>query len=359
MAEMQTDAPSESSSHHHAASSTSMSVDVGSRSPAELRGDVRTYTAPWPVHSVGWSVRPDHPFRLALGSFVEGPQNKVQIVQWNSSRSAYEATSEVDLSYPATKVMWHPDKTPAASTADLLGTSGDCMRLWEVRDGQARQRCVLSNSKSEYCAPLTSFDWNERNPDILGTASIDTTCTIWSVETQKVKTQLIAHDKEVFDMAFAQGSDIFASVGADGSVRMFDLRALEHSTIIYESPDLSPLLRLAWNKQDGNYMATFLMESNKVIILDIRVPSVPTAELTGHQLSVNALAWAPHSSVHICTGGEDRQALIWDLSPMPRPVELPMMHYETPGEINQLQWSSLQTEWIAIAAGQQLQTVRV
>lgn len=27
---------------------------------------------------------------------------------------------------------------------------------------------------------------------------------------------------------------MFASVGADGSVRMFDLRHLEHSTIIYE-----------------------------------------------------------------------------------------------------------------------------
>ena len=40
----------------------------------------------------------------------------------------------------------------------------------------------------------------------------------------EVKTQLIAHDQEVFDIAFAKGVNIFASVGADGSVRMFDLR---------------------------------------------------------------------------------------------------------------------------------------
>jgi DDB1- and CUL4-associated factor 7 len=38
------------------------------------------------------------------------------------------------------------------------------------------------------------------------------------------KTQLIAHDKEVYDISFASGKDIFATVGADGSVRMFDLR---------------------------------------------------------------------------------------------------------------------------------------
>jgi WD repeat-containing protein 68 len=29
--------------------------------------------------------------------------------------------------------------------------------------------------------------------------------------------------------------------------------------------------------------------------------------------SVNAQSWAPHSSCHICTGGEDHRALIWDL----------------------------------------------
>ena len=45
-----------------------------------------------------------------------------------------------------------------------------------------------------------------------------------------VRTQLIAHDKEVFDIAFSRaggGRDIFASVGADGSVRMFDLRLVQ------------------------------------------------------------------------------------------------------------------------------------
>jgi WD repeat-containing protein 68 len=38
------------------------------------------------------------------------------------------------------------------------------------------------------------------------------------------RTQLIAHDKEVFDISFACGKDIFGTVGADGSLRMFDLR---------------------------------------------------------------------------------------------------------------------------------------
>ena len=131
-------------------------------------------------------------------------------------------------------------------------------------------------------------------------------------------TQLIAHDKEVFDIAFASASaDVFASVGADGSVRMFDLRNLEHSTIIYETQDEKPLLRLAWNKQDPNYLATFQMDEMKVIILDIRLPSVPAAELTGHTACLNSLAWAPHSATHICTAADDKHALIWDIGRKP------------------------------------------
>ncbi|KAH9307767.1 hypothetical protein KI387_035678, partial [Taxus chinensis] len=129
-----------------------------------------------------------------------------------------------------------------------------------------------------------------------------------------VDTQLIAHDKEVYDIAWG-GVGVFASVSADGSVRVFDLRDKENSTIIYESsqPD-TPLLRLASNKQDPRFMATILMDSCKVVVFDIRYPTVPFAELQRHQASVNALAWAPHSPCHFCTAGDDAQALIWELS---------------------------------------------
>ena len=40
----------------------------------------------------------------------------------------------------------------------------------------------LQNKNSDFCAPLTSFDWNEVDPNLLGTSSIDTTCTIWGLE---------------------------------------------------------------------------------------------------------------------------------------------------------------------------------
>lgn len=206
---------------------------------------------------------------------------------------------------------------------------------------------------------MTSFDWNEVDPTMIGTSSIDTTCTVWDIEKKVSKTQLIAHDKEVYDIAFAKGKDIFATVGADGSVRMFDLRSLEHSTIMYESDGLKPLLRLSWNKQDTNYLATVVMDSSATVILDIRMPSAPVAELTAHAAGVNAVQWAPHSSCHLCTAGDDSQALIWDLSPLPKPIEDPILAYTAESEINSMRWSAAQPDWVAITFDQSLQLLRV
>lgn len=59
----------------------------------------------------------------------------------------------------------------------------------------------------------------------------------------------------------------------------------------------------------------------QVVVLDIRFPTLPVAELQRHQACVNALAWAPHSSCHICTAGDDSQALIWDLSSMSQSMD--------------------------------------
>eukprot|EP00956_Cyclotella_meneghiniana_P021135 scaffold38052_cov68-Cyclotella_meneghiniana.AAC.3 len=272
-----------------------------------------------------------------------------------SSMQIYSAC-EIEHPYPCTKILWSPDGGKTGGNyggRDLLATTGDYLRLWSVEEddttddgkmGSKREALLNNNKNSEYCAPLTSFDWNEYDPSMIGTSSIDTTCTIWDINTQTARTQLIAHDREVFDLAFSRGTDVFASVGADGSVRLFDLRSLEHSTIIYETPKLEPLLRLEWNKQDPN----------------IRLPSIPVTELGGHAGCVNAVAWAPHSSCHVCTAGDDNQALIWDLSQMSkRPVEDPILAYNAEGEVNNLQWSSSQPDWVGIAFSDKLQILRV
>ena len=82
------------------------------------------------------------------------------------------------------------------------------------------------------------------------TASIDTTCTIWDIENNTVETQLIAHEKAVYDVSYAAQDSVFSTVGEDGSVRVFDQRKLDSSSIIYESE--APIFKVQWNLNNPN-----------------------------------------------------------------------------------------------------------
>lgn len=76
---------------------------VGSGSGSK-RKEIYKYVAPWPLYSMNWSVRPDKRFRLALGSFVEEYNNKVQIISLDEDTGEFSAKSTFDHPYPTTKV---------------------------------------------------------------------------------------------------------------------------------------------------------------------------------------------------------------------------------------------------------------
>eukprot|EP01062_Namystynia_karyoxenos_P011276 TRINITY_DN14028_c0_g1_i1.p1 TRINITY_DN14028_c0_g1~~TRINITY_DN14028_c0_g1_i1.p1 ORF type:complete len:390 (+),score=112.85 TRINITY_DN14028_c0_g1_i1:99-1172(+) len=340
---------------------------AGRQGSVKKRKEIYTYELPFTGNALSWSVRTDQPFRLAVASYMEEYQNKVHIVQLDDQKNELTLAAQFDHPYPATKIMWLPDARTDAS--DLLASTGDYLRLWEVnarnKDGEVEEGkvatscCLNNNKRTDFCAPLTSFDWNNDDVRLVGTSSIDTTCSIWDIEAQQPITQLIAHEKEVFDIAFAKGTDIFASVGGDGSVRLFDLRSLEHSTILYETQECKPLLRVCWNRQDPNYLATIPVDGAEIVVLDVRVPSIPIATLDNHTGPVNSVGWAPHSSCHLCSAADDCLALIWDISGLPAPIEDPILAYNAENHINWLQWSALQTDWIAIAFAHRVQILRV
>ncbi|KAI9013377.1 WD40-repeat-containing domain protein [Phycomyces nitens] len=395
--------------------------------PAQKK--IYRHDAPWPIYALDWSNVPSEQdaFRLAMGSFVEDQTNKLQIIG-RTDRVAYDydqfsqdygekdfiPLAEADSHYPVTKILWEPWKGNRGRQSDLIMSSSDNLRLWELKDNPAYDSNISSTigsrrtrpesqmklerrlkfvNQSDFSAPITSFDWNELDPNIIVTSSIDTTCTVWSVETCQAKTQLIAHDRDVYDVAFMHGSaDIFASVGADGSVRLFDLRALEHSTILYEAPLVppspsrnnfvsaisdgsQPLLRIQFNRINSDLLATFHMDSNDVQILDIRFPTIPVAELTRrHKGSVNCFGWAPRDAKHICTGGDDAQVLVWDTQsstaapvdgtgnidrPMSRIIQDPVLAYTAESEVHSLSWSQSMPMWIAVGFGRTIQALLV
>ncbi|KAI1432777.1 WD40 repeat-like protein [Xylaria sp. CBS 124048] len=339
---------------------------------ANSQPSASNYLAPWALYAFDWckwAPQGKSAGKVAIGSYLEDGHNFMQILDTQvistppeaytpgSPKTCLEFTkvAEATHSYPVTRLLWEPPSSQKQST-DLLATSGDHLRLWSLpSDAQAVHSnsinkstlgapitkltplALLSNSKTpDHTAPLTSLDWNKVSPSLIITSSIDTTCTIWDIPSLTAKTQLIAHDKEVYDVRFCANSvDVFVSCGQDGSVRMFDLRSLEHSTIIYEpttkddrdanggriSPTLAqqtmsnapPLLRLATSPHDTHLLATFAQDSQTIRILDVRQPGQALLELRGHGGPVNSVEWSPSRRGLLASGGDDCQVLLWDL----------------------------------------------
>lgn len=365
------------------------------------RREIYKFQADWLVSTIAWSNRPGEAFELAFGSFIEDYLNKVAVVRLERDAPSQEIREVVtfDHPYPPTKILWMPHTAEHNyGQLDLLATTADYLRIWRLVDAdrasdldqpessftkkEIRLESLLNTNNGEsFCAPLTSFDWNRFDPRMIVTSSVDTTCAIWDIETgqlmdlanhnnqrlsARLRSQVLAHNHEVYDVSFLPNSrDIFVSAGGDGSVRLFDLRKLDTSTILYEvnnfseGPRIRALVRVSCNKQDSNYISTFRIDSNDIILLDLRNPCIPAAILGCHTSNVNSVSWAPHSAHHICSASDDRQALIWQLSKLPYPIEEPLLAYKANGHINSIDWSASHSDWIAIGYGSSLELLRV
>jgi len=317
---------------------------------------VHNYTAPWEIYSIAFSSRAAYPYRLGIGSIINDSDNYVEVVQLNPESRKLEKKFQFDHKFAPTKIMWVPDTMNNAP--DLMATSGEMLRVYNIENNErAVLKCELTSNKKELMAPLTSFDWNSQTLNMVITCSIDTTCSIWDISQQSLIRTLIAHDKEVLDVSFSPEPQMFATVGADGSVRHFDIRDLSKSDILYEMSHF--LVRVAWNKNNKHYVAVVAMDDNSVTLLDTRKHSTPLSRLAFHKGPVNHLAWAPHSGYHICSVSDDMQALIWDLKKISPEIKAPLLEYMAQGEISNLSWGLQESDWIALCFGKQLQILRV
>uniref|UniRef100_A0A453NYQ6 Uncharacterized protein n=1 Tax=Aegilops tauschii subsp. strangulata TaxID=200361 RepID=A0A453NYQ6_AEGTS len=293
----------------------------GSRGGGEAkRSEIYTYEAGWHIYGMNWSVRRDKKYRLAIASLLEQLVNRVEVVQLDESTGDIAPVLSFDHPFPPTKSMFVPD--PQGLRPDLLATSADLLRIWRITDDDAAAPGAAdSNNGSVRC------------------------------------------------------NGVGGPAGQQPGVKLCcELNGNRNSDFC------GPLTSFDWNDQDPRYMATIIMDSPKVVVLDIRYPTLPVVELHRHHAPVNAIAWAPHSSCHICTAGDDSQALIWDLSSMGTGNNSggngngngnaaaaaaaeggldPILAYTAGAEVEQLQWSATQPDWVAIVFANKLQILRV
>jgi DDB1- and CUL4-associated factor 7 len=102
----------------------------------EKKKEIFTYEAPYMIYGTSWSNRKDKPFRLCCGSFLEDYSNYIQIVQLNEQQGKFQNICTFEHPYPATKTLWNPEIDNNKTSSDLLATSGDYLRIYEIKDNQ-------------------------------------------------------------------------------------------------------------------------------------------------------------------------------------------------------------------------------
>jgi WD repeat-containing protein 68 len=233
------------------------------------------------------------------------------------------------------------------------------LRLYSFEEDKLSLKADLKKKIKDYCGPLTSCDWSHSNNSIVGVGSIDTTCAIWDLNKFQVRYMIIAHDKEVFDISLGPDEFTFMSTGADGSVRLFDSRSANSSSIIFETRDKSPMIRLKWNLVNPNFILTVIVDKNEIYILDQRKLTSPYAILKVHTNVVNNAIWAPESNTNLISVSDDKSALLWDIYCDSEQPEEYIMKYEAQSEIENVSWGNITQNWVGIIDGNQAEILRI
>lgn len=65
------------------------------------------------------------------------------------------------------------------------------------------ERTLDHSTQSTDAAPFSSFDWNQTDPRLIAACSVDTTVSILDIAEGKLFLQLIAHEREIYDVVWS------------------------------------------------------------------------------------------------------------------------------------------------------------
>ena len=296
---------------------------------------------------------------ISILSFSQEDENINQEENINNinfiNNNSINLKSQIQCEFPVSSILFSPHE----QNKNLLISTSDLLRLYSYENEKLSFKMAFTKRRKDYCGPLTACDWSRANDSIIGVCSVDTTCAIWDLNKLEVKYMIIAHDKEVYDISLGQDEYTFMSTGADGSVRLFDSRQANSSSIIFETRDESAMTRLKWNLVNPNFILTVIVDKNEIYILDQRKLTSPYGILKVHTNVVNNAIWAPQSNTNLISVSDDKSALLWDIYCDSDQPEEYIMKYEAENEIENVAWGDVTQNWIGIIDGNQAEILRI
>ena len=195
-----------------------------------------------------------------------------------------------------------------SSTNTLAVALGPTIYLWDAATGGINELMTLENDEEEYVCSLSFM--NGGSHIAVGTSAAST--QLWDVAAQKQVRAMNGHSGRVSSLSW--NNHTLSSGSRDTTIVNHDVRAREHKTATL-CGHTQEVCGLKWSP-DGRRLASGAND-NLLCLWDAGCAGnavAPKFQLAGHSAAVKALAWSPHDSTTLATGGgtADRSIKFWN-----------------------------------------------
>lgn len=181
--------------------------------------------------------------------------------------------------------------------------------LWNASSGDIKELCSFEDSGSD--TYVSSVSWVQEGGAHLAVGTSNGKTQLWDVQACKQLRSMDGHTDRVGSLSWNR--HILSSGGRDSIIVNHDVRVARHNVATLTS-HTQEICGLSWSP-DGTLLASG-GNDNMLCLWDATTSSTNRAKftLTDHQAAVKALAWSPHESHLLATGGgtADRTIKFWN-----------------------------------------------
>lgn len=214
---------------------------------------------------------------LSEDTFVScGVDSKIYVVKLDSD-SPVETLS--GHSNEVNQVKCNSRRTLLASCSDD-GTA----RIWDVVDAKqgrtSNKPPVILSGHSTTVSSIAWCPWDQTSDyDILATSSLDGTSRLWSASNGDCLRVFNDHTASIYTISFSPDSRLFATAGADGYLRIYDVKTREVKWSWHATTERAAIFEIDWQQTGSLNRIALGLETGLVGIVD--VSQIPALRIQG------------------------------------------------------------------------------
>ncbi|KAF7897285.1 hypothetical protein EAF00_005513 [Botryotinia globosa] len=306
------------------------------RHHTNIAGHPTPSRTPQSRHGINLDVRSElysvSPVRFNSQQMLMSPRKQPRVV----SKVPYKVLDAPDLAddFYLNLVDW--------GSSNVLGVGlGSCVYMWNSQTGRVNKLCELNDDT------VTSVSWIQRGSHIaIGTGK--GFVQIWDAERVRRLRTMTGHTARVGSLAW--NDHILTSGSRDRLIYHRDVRAPDQwlRKLVGHKQEVCGL---RWNCDDQQLASGG--NDNKLMVWD-KLSDTPTYKFSDHTAAVKAIAWSPHQSGLLASGGgtADRRIIFHDTK---RGIKL--NEVDTGSQVCNLAWSKNSNEIVSTHGYSQNQIV--